>query len=134
MGSDIKNFYKERDMYFHRNVTDLAKSQEFYIEILGLELIAENPAHKWCNLSLPVKGITLSLTEDQTKANKEPSVDGLEISVDDLVMVRKILENKGANMSDIIDLPGILSMFDVHDPDNNLVTFVGSPRIESRPS
>ena len=116
-------------MYFHRNVTNLNKAKIFYGEVQGLELLTENPDYNWCNFSLPASGISLSLTEDLKRGNKYKSVDRLEFSTNNLHAVKEKLEPVGIETGEITDLPGILSMFNIYDPDNNWVTFIGPPRV-----
>jgi len=70
------------------------------------------------------------LRTDEELTNENPA-DSLNISVLDLEEAKKILDEKGVETSEIIDVPDMISMFDIKDPEGNKIAFLGLPRIKS---
>ena len=119
-------------MYYHRSVKDFEGAKKFYSEILEFEFAYETPPEfGWCEYKLPVEGTRIGLLRtDEGLTNKNPA-DSLNISVLDLEEVKKILDEKGVETSEIIDVPDMISMFDIKDPEGNKITFLGLPRIKT---
>ena len=60
------------------------------------------------------------------------TADSLNISIKDVDKVKDVLEAKGIECSDIADLPDMISMTSIQDPDKNSIYLIGPPRIKSK--
>jgi predicted enzyme related to lactoylglutathione lyase len=112
----------------------MEKAKEFYINILELEISYEAPPEfGWLEFKLPVKGSFLGLGKhNEEQQGPFKSVNVLNISVSDLKQAKKALESKGIETSDYLDIPDMISMFHIKDPDENDISFIGTPRVKSK--
>jgi catechol 2,3-dioxygenase-like lactoylglutathione lyase family enzyme len=104
------------------NARDLAESVDFYVELLGAELIPTP------NFGLPVQWLALGRTQLHLfEKDLEPtSHHHLGITVDDLEPVYRVAERRGAFDYDafgnhLVELPGDLVQLYLRDPAGNLV-------------
>jgi catechol 2,3-dioxygenase-like lactoylglutathione lyase family enzyme len=104
------------------NATDLQESVDFYVELLGAELLTTP------NFGLPVQWLALGTTQLHLfERDLEPtSHHHFGITVDDLEPVFRVAEKRGA-FDDIafknrlVELPGDVVQLYVRDPAGNLV-------------
>ena len=104
------------------NARDLAESVDFYVDLLGAELIPTP------NFGLPVQWLALGRTQLHLfEKDLEPtSHHHLGITVDDLEPVYRVAERRGAFDYDafgnhLVELPGDLVQLYLRDPAGNLV-------------
>jgi catechol 2,3-dioxygenase-like lactoylglutathione lyase family enzyme len=104
------------------NARDLAESVDFYVDLLGAELIPTP------NFGLPVQWLALGRTQLHLfEKDLEPtSHHHLGITVDDLEPVYRAAERRGAFDYDafgnhLVELPGDLVQLYLRDPAGNLV-------------
>ncbi len=101
-------------------VTDQTVAKQFYVDMLGFQVIRENPMgpdRMWVELSIPdaQTSITLVTWIDSMPAG---SVQGLVVSTNDIDGTHAELTKKGVDMSALEDQPwGRFTTFS--DPDGN---------------
>lgn len=101
-------------------VMDQARSRQFYVDVLGFEVLAESPMgpdRNWVQLG--IKGSETSITlVTWFDAMAPGSVQGLVIDTQDIESERAALIERGLEISEIDKTPwGQFAMFS--DPDNN---------------
>jgi catechol 2,3-dioxygenase-like lactoylglutathione lyase family enzyme len=123
--------YKTDQCYFSYNVKDYDRAKEFYTEVLGLEVTWDGGTEVgWVEFALPVSGARLGLnilSEGEVKVGSGTLVP----VVHDLETTKKYLDDKGIKTDDIVDVPDMVSWFNVKDPDGNIIQFVADPRVKS---
>lgn len=127
----LQMLYEKDLIYYHLFALDFPKMKDFYQNVLEFPIAGEAPPEfGWCDLYLPVPGARIGLFKtDKTLAN-DNAAPSLNVPVKDLEQSHKLLKEKGINVSDIIDVPTQISMFDFRDPEGNRISFVGTPRIK----
>ena len=53
------------------------------------------------------------------------------INVEDIVKTRVYFEGKGLSPSDIVDIPSMVSYFNIEDTEGNPIQIVADPRVKS---
>jgi len=112
-----------RTVYFQLKVDDLDRAKQFYEEIFGLDVTWYlSPEVGWSELQLPGGAPRLGL-------NTSPDSGGvLTFDVDDLERSKRYLESKKVKTTDIIDVPDMVSYFNLSDSEGNRVQIVSDPR------
>jgi catechol 2,3-dioxygenase-like lactoylglutathione lyase family enzyme len=101
-------------------VSDVEKSKAFYTEQLGFVLdhdVEHIPGMRVVQLTPPGSAASVVIGTGMT-AMAPGSLEGLQLVVPDLAAVRKELVHRGAEISEIQDLGGVLFAY-FSDPDGN---------------
>jgi predicted enzyme related to lactoylglutathione lyase len=117
---------KYRSVYFQLPVIELERAKHFYENVFGLEVIwYMNPDIGWCELKLPGRATKLGL-------NSSVRDDGgiLTIEVENLMMTRKHLIEKGVEVTNISDVPNMVSYFSTFDSEGNRLQIVSDPTVK----
>lgn len=99
------------------NVRNLEQSIKWYSQKLGFRLLYKTEEIGWCELSTPVPGTNLGLSEVE-----DPKVHGtvLTWSVEDIAHTRQLLEQAGVQFAGETDtIPGLAMLASFYDPDGN---------------
>ncbi|MFX0207631.1 MAG: VOC family protein [Candidatus Hodarchaeota archaeon] len=126
----VTDYFSKKTIYTVHKVSNMEKAKEFYTNILELNVTFEAPFEfGWCEIALPVEGayLGLSLNREETLT----SVDVLNLSCTNLEGMLKVLKDKGVEVSEITDIPDMISSFSIKDPDGNTISFIGAPRKKS---
>ena len=126
----LAKLYDNSSVYTTHWIRDYKVSKKFYNELLEFPVNLEIPEAGWYEFKLPVKGAMLGLS--QYREGEFKTADSLNISIKDVDKVKKVLEEKGIDCSDISDLPDMISMTTIQDPDKNNIYFIGPPRITTK--
>ena len=117
-------------MIFQIKVKDLERAKKFYEEIFGFENIwYEGPEIGWTEFNLPGASPHLGLNSVEEGEEFEMDSGVFTIQVKNLVDTKKFLEKNRIATSDITDIPGMVSYFNMTDPEGNRVQIVSDPRI-----
>lgn len=123
--------YRKDSIYFQHYVTDFSKARKFYGETLGLKSAWDmGDEVGWIEFALPVKGAKISLnlvTKDKLKRGSSK----LTLEVTDIVMMKDYLTSKGVKTDEIVDVPNMVSYFNIKDPDGNPIQIVSEPRVKT---
>ena len=116
-----------KTVYFQLGVDDLDRAKEFYEKIFGLDVTFYiSPEVGWSELQLPGGAPRLGL-------NTSPDSGGvLTFEVEDLEGTKGYLESRDIETTEIIDVPDMVSYFNISDSEGNRVQIVSDPRITSR--
>ena len=116
-------------MYFQLKVVDMERAKKFYEEIFGFKIEwYEDPEVGCCEFNLPGGDprLGLNLIEEGDIA---PDSGVFTIQVLNLEETKEYLEEKGIKTTNIVDIPNMVSFFDVTDSEGNRVQIVANPRI-----
>ena len=116
-------------MYFKLKVVDMERAKKFYEEVFGFKIEwYEDPEVGWCEFNLPGGDprLGLNLIEEGDIA---PDSGVFTIQVLNLEETKEYLEEKGIKTTDIVDIPNMVSFFDMTDSEGNRVQIVANPRI-----
>ena len=116
-------------MYFQLKVVDMERAKKFYEEVFGFKIEwYEDPEVGWCEFNLPGGDprLGLNLIEEGDIA---PDSGVFTIQVLNLEETKEYLEEKGIKTTDIVDIPNMVSFFDMTDSEGNRVQIVANPRI-----
>lgn len=123
--------FKNDSIYFQYNVKDIDRAKKFYTGIFGFEITWDGGSEVgWCELALPVKGAKLGLNLKR-EGEITPGSGVLTFDVNDLDVAKSYLEDKDVKTTDIIDIPDMVSYFDMHDSEGNIIQIVAEPRVKS---
>ncbi|MFX0015520.1 MAG: VOC family protein [Promethearchaeota archaeon] len=125
----ITKLYGNDSLYTVHPVSDMERAKTFYETVLELEKNFEAPAEMgWCEYKLPVKGAYLGISLSRKK--EFIPVNVLNITTTNLEEIKTVLETKKVKTSDIIDIPDMISMFTIQDPDKNTISFIETRWLE----
>jgi predicted enzyme related to lactoylglutathione lyase len=131
--SDIKTLYSKDIVYYHLAVNDFDKMKDFYKNVMEFEVGGEAPPeYGWCDFLLPVKGARLGLLRTDKVLKNEEAAPSINVSVGNLEEAYKIMKAKNVPVMEIEDIPDMISMFDIKDPEGNRISFLGDPRISTK--
>ncbi|MHA1577424.1 MAG: VOC family protein [Candidatus Thorarchaeota archaeon] len=124
--------YKEDSIYFQYAVTDYERSKKFYEEILGFEKVFDAGAEVgWVEFALPVANARLGLNVNpEAKIIQGSGV--LTLNMADLDKTKSYFDSKGTETTDIVDIPDMVSYFNISDPDGNRIQIIADPRVSSK--
>jgi catechol 2,3-dioxygenase-like lactoylglutathione lyase family enzyme len=123
--------YKNDQVYFQYNVKNFDRARKFYGEILGLENTWDGGEEAgWMEYALPVSGARVGLNFQREGEIKHGS-GTLTFVVEDLVVTKKYFESKSIESDDIVDIPDMISYFNIKDYDDNPIQVVADPRVKS---
>ncbi|HEY0637028.1 MAG TPA: VOC family protein, partial [Pseudonocardiaceae bacterium] len=100
-------------------VADAVATADWYRRVLGCQVVVTMPEYGWVELSTPVPGVTLGLTE-------AAGIGGavLDFSVDDVERMRGVLAANGVTVTEpVTAIAGVARFLRGHDPDGNQLMF-----------
>ncbi|MFX0124266.1 MAG: VOC family protein [Candidatus Hodarchaeota archaeon] len=122
---------KKDSIYFQYNVKDINRAKTFYSSIFGFKITWDGgPEIGWCELALPVKGVKLGLNLKR-EGEITPGSGTLTFDVTDLDAAKSYLENQAVKTTDIVDIPDMVSYFDMYDSEGNIIQIVADPRVKT---
>lgn len=104
------------------SVKDIEKARAFFVDILGLKVKEENKEYGWLELAATDEGVRLGIGQCTDVENLvQPGSNAImTMTVDDIVIARKILEQKNVIViGDIFEVPGMVKMLFFTDADGN---------------
>ena len=105
-------------------VTDIAKSIDWYQNVLGFKLAYQVEEMGWCELSTSVDGVNVGLSQVETPKPGGPTPT---FGVNDIDQARRQLEDKGVRFDgDTIEVPDMVKLATFFDPDDNSLMFFQS--------
>lgn len=120
-----------RTIYFQLDVKDLERAKRFYEDVFDLEVTwYMSPEAGWCELQLPGGAPKLGLNSSGADKEVQPQDGTLTIDVEDLEATKEYLEGKGVETTEIVDVPKMVSYFNMRDSEGNLIQIVSDPRIK----
>jgi len=103
-------------------VSDAEQAARWYARVLDSEVVHRIPAYGWIEVSTPVVGVTLGLTEMPTALANRGAV--LDFEVDDLDVVRRTLADNGVAVdAPTTEVAGLARMLTARDLDGNQLMF-----------
>jgi len=117
-------------MYFQLKVKNLERAKKFYEDVFNFNVAwYESPEIGWCEFDLP--GGNPKLGFNTVKEGESIAEDSgtLTIQVKNIDTAKKYLEEKGVNISEIVDIPNMVSFFNMKDTEGNRIQIVSEPRI-----
>ncbi len=117
-------------MYFQLKVKDLDRAKKFYEDIFNFKVSwYMSPEAGWCELDLPGGTSKLGLNTIEESEELQPSSGTFTIAVENLEETKEYLEGKGVKTTDIVDIPQMVSYFNLTDSEGNSVQIVADPRV-----
>jgi predicted enzyme related to lactoylglutathione lyase len=124
--------YKQDQVYFQYQVANYERSKRFYQEVLGFEVLWDGGEKVgWTELALPVAGARIGLNLVREGRIKKGS-GVLTLVVDDLDSTVRYLESKGVKASKIVDIPDMVSYFNIKDSEGNQIQIVADARVRTK--
>ncbi|MHA1414511.1 MAG: VOC family protein [Promethearchaeota archaeon] len=118
-------------MYFQLKVKDLERAKKFYEDVFNFNIAwYESPDIGWCEFDLPGGKPKLGLNTIGEGENFAEDSGTLTIEVKNIENAKKYLEDKGISTSEIVDLPNMVSFFNMNDTKGNRIQIVSEPRIK----
>ena len=112
-------------------VMDAQRSARWYAAVLGSTVLRAIPEFGWVEVSTPVDGVTLGLTEVGNSTSNAGAV--LDFRVDDLERIRSVLAAQGVRIDEpVTDVPGVASFLSARDLDGNRLMFFSTDDDSSR--
>jgi CreA protein len=99
------------------SVSNLENSIEWYSQKLGFNLIYKVEEIGWCEMTTPVPGVTIGLSQVEN-----PEVKGVVMTweVSDVAHTRSLLENAEVKFAgDTSTIPNLVILASFYDPDGN---------------
>ncbi len=115
------------------SVTDLAKSTEWYQQVLGLDVAAEIEGEGFRRTRLRAPGgMTLTLTRHDQESGerfdeRRPGMDHVALQVENVEALKDRFDELGVDHSDVKRTSGGTAMITLRDPDNIQVEVFGGP-------
>ena len=99
------------------SVGNLENSIKWYSEKLGVELVYKVEEIGWCEMTTPVAGITIGLSQVE---NPETKGTVLTWEVSNVAHTRSLLEQAGVKFAgDTSTIPNLVILASFYDPDGN---------------
>ncbi|MHA2162709.1 MAG: VOC family protein [Candidatus Thorarchaeota archaeon] len=116
-------------VYFELDVTDLDQAKQFYERVFACKVVYDGGKDVgWCSMTLPFPGIQLGL--NQLRGEKVNVGSGrLVFSTTDLEAIESYLKQKEVASDPIYDIPDVISILVMYDPDGNKICFASEPRV-----
>lgn len=97
--------------------TDIAKSIDWYQNVLGFKLLYHVKEMGWCELSTSVPGVLIGLSQVEKATPGGPTPT---FGVKDIDAARKQLEGKGVKFDgETMTIPDMVKLATFYDPDGN---------------
>ena len=98
-------------------VKDLAKSIEFYENVVGFKIQYRLDDMGWCELTTSVPQVTIGLSQVESP---NPGGQTPTFGVADIDRARKVLEGRGVKFDgDTMEIPDMVKLATFFDPDGN---------------
>ncbi|HEY3051739.1 MAG TPA: VOC family protein [Gaiellaceae bacterium] len=110
-------FEYNQNLVISVGVSDLDKAIEWYVDVLGLDLVYKLDQHGWCEMATATKHVTIGLgqTEELKPGSTTPT-----FGVADIEAARKHLESKDVRFDgDTYEIEGMVRLAMFYDPDGN---------------
>jgi CreA protein len=110
-------FEYNQNLVISVGVSDLDKAIEWYVDVLGLDLVYKLDQHGWCEMATATKHVTIGLgqTEELKPGSTTPT-----FGVGDIEAARKHLESKDVRFDgDTYEIEGMVRLAMFYDPDGN---------------
>ena len=113
-----------RNIVAATSVSDLDRSTEWYKRVLGFEVAFEMREANWAELSTPVDGFTIGLSQ-ATPENDPPRGGGVAITlgVEDIEAAKQTLLSHDVKIEEMSEVPGAVKLLGFYDPDGNPFMF-----------
>jgi predicted enzyme related to lactoylglutathione lyase len=99
------------------NVSNLESSIQWYSEKLGFQLMYKVEEIGWCEMTTPVQGVTIGLSQVETPETKGTV---LTWEVTDIAHTRALLEQAGVKFAgETSTIPNLVILASFYDPDGN---------------
>jgi predicted enzyme related to lactoylglutathione lyase len=122
---------KIKRVYFQIKVSDLNRAKNFYNDVFDFEVAwFMDTDVGWCEMQLP-NDARLGLNTREPGQDIIPSWGILTLDVENLEESRAYLDKKGLKPTEIVDIPDMVSIFDVYDTEGNKIQIIGEPRVKS---
>lgn len=130
--TDVKSLLNKEIVYTSIMVKDIEKAKKFYQDIFQFEVKFDGGNEiGWVELALPVEGARLGLSLAGDREIKHGS-SMLVLTVNNLDDMKAYLEKKDVTTTEITDMPDMVSYFNMHDPDGNIIQLVSDPRVTTK--
>jgi len=117
-------------MLFQIKVKDLDRAKKFYEDLFGFTNIWYVSSEVgWTEFELPGESPHLGLNTIEEGEKLEEDSGTFTIQVKNLEETKNYLEEQGVDTTEITDIPGLVSYFNIMDPEGNRVQIVSDPRI-----
>ncbi|MFW9923504.1 MAG: VOC family protein [Candidatus Thorarchaeota archaeon] len=122
---------KIRRVYFQVKVDDLIRARDFYTNTFDFDVsFFISPEVGWCEIQLPGEArLGLNLRGKDEKKSLNYGI--LTLEVEDLQAGWNYFKDKGLKPTEIVDVPQMVSYFNIKDSEGNTIQIVGEPRINS---
>jgi len=133
---DLKAFkipYVKEDtvIFVSYGAIDFKRAKAFYKDLFGWEITWDGPEEVgWCEFQLPAPRTRFGIDLIRNPKDFTPSFS-LNINVTDLEATENYIKKKGVKTDPIIDIPNMISMFTMFDPEGNKVTFLSEARVKT---
>ena len=98
------------------SVRDLELARAFYVEVLGFEEVYRDEGGRW--LTLARDGAELAIAEAEGgHGGEEEAV--VAFDVEDVKAEADRLRSAGVRVGVVVEIPGLVRLLDVFDPDGN---------------
>lgn len=101
------------------NVSDIKKSEQFFVDTLGLKLNEKSDEYGWMELTGVngggVLGVGKAMHKDDVGTNAV-----ITFTVDNIEDTIKDLKKKGVNVGEVMEIPGHVKLANFADNDGNL--------------
>jgi predicted enzyme related to lactoylglutathione lyase len=122
---------KFKSIYFQLRTKDLERAKKFYEDVFNLEVVwYMSPEAGWCELKLPGTGSRIGLNTLGEGEDADPNWGKLTMEVEDIEAAKTYLAGKGVEITEIVDVPGMVSYFGLSDSEGNQLQIVSDPRVE----
>ena len=108
-------------------VSDQDRALTFYVEALGMDLRMDAPVEqiggRWIEVAPAGAGTSIALVpaSDTRPAGIET---GIRLATTDAPTLHRALSDGGADVGELLQWPGVPTMFEVRDPDGNTLVVV----------
>ncbi len=99
------------------SVRDLERARAFYVERLRFEEIYRDEGGRW--MTLARDGAELAIAEGEIAEGREEAVATFD--VEDVKAEAERLRSAGVHVGVVVEIPGLIRLLDVFDPDGNRV-------------
>ena len=123
--------YKKGSVYFQYQVKDFDRAKKFYSEVMGFDITWDGRSEiGWAEFALPAEGARLGINLIRDGEHRQGS-GTLTMDVEDLAACQTYLGEKGIETTEIIDIPNMVSYFNLKDPEGNPIQVVADPRVKT---
>jgi lactoylglutathione lyase len=108
-------------------VTDQDRALRFYVEVLGLAVRMDAPVAelggRWIEVAAPGMDTSLALVP-ASDARRSGIATGIRLGTQDATALHHALTEHGAEVGELLQWPGVPTMFELSDPDGNTLVVV----------